>query len=252
MSSRPVWSVLIPAYNERVGLARSVTALQAQLAAMELEAEILIVDDGSRDGTGPIADVLATESPAVRAIHHPHNQGIGAAFVTGVAHARGEWLILIPADLALDLGELHQYLGASRAADIIVGNRSDIRDYSGFRRLVHYTNIGLIRLLFGIPLHQFQYISLYRLTTLRGLEIEYSGSAFFLAEILIKACALGAHLVEVEIRYVPSTTGQATGARARQILDTLRDMARFWCRWMWLGPAAASRRQVRPLKSPTG
>lgn len=252
MSGRPALTVLIPAYNERAGLAPCVAAVRAELGALAVDAEILIVDDGSRDGTGPVADGLAAETPLVRALHHAYNQGIGAAFTTGVANARGEWLILIPADLALDPAELRKYLDAAHAADIVVGNRLDISDYSGFRRLVHYANIRLVQVLFQMPLRQFQYISLYRLDILRDIEIEYSHSAFFLAEILIKARVLGARLVEVDIRYLPRTTGQATGARWRQIFGTLGDMGRFWLRWMRLGPVAASRRRVPALKSPLG
>lgn len=250
MSARPTLSVLIPAYNEHAGLAQCVAAVTARLAALNVDSEILIVDDGSRDGTGPIADGLAVDIPHVRALHHAKNEGVGAAFKTGVAHACGEWLILIPADLALDPEELRKYLDAARKADVVVGNRSDIRDYSSFRRLVHYANIGLIRVLFQMPLHQYQYISLYQLATLNEMDIEYTGSAFFLAEILIKARALGARLVEIDIRYLPRRTGQATGARWRQIAITLRDLGRFWWRWVWLGPVAASRRRAYALKLP--
>ena len=249
MHGRPALTVLIPAYNERAGLTGCVEAVRDQLTVQGLDAEILIVDDGSRDGTGPLADDLAAANPLVRVVHHARNQGIGPAFVTGVASARGEWLILIPADLALDPAELRKYWEASRAADIVVGNRSDISDYSGFRRLVHYANISLVRILFRMPLHQFQYISLYRLAALQGIEIDYYHSAFFLAEILIKAHALGARLVEVPIRYVPRMTGQATGARWRQIVGTLQDMTQFWMRWVWLGPSGASRRHVPAAKS---
>jgi glycosyltransferase involved in cell wall biosynthesis len=244
MSARPALTVLIPAYNERDGLALCVEAVQVRLSELGVDSEILVVDDGSCDGTSHIADALVAGVPGLRAIHHPQNQGIGAAFKTGVANAHGEWLILIPADLALDPGDLYQYLDAARAADVVVGNRSDISDYSSFRRLVHYANIRLIQVLFQMPLRQYQYISLYRLATLREMDIEYTGSAFFLAEILIKARALGARLVEVPIRYLPRRSGQATGARWRQIADTLRDMLRFWWRWVRLGPEAASRRQA--------
>jgi glycosyltransferase involved in cell wall biosynthesis len=250
MSARPALSVLIPAYNERAGLAQSVEAVKARLGALNVDWEILIVDDGSRDGTGQIADALAVDVPHLRALHHAKNQGIGAAFKTGVAQARGEWLILIPADLALDPEELRKYLDAARSVDVVVGNRSDISDYSSFRRLVHNANIRLIQVLFQMPLHQYQYISMYRLATLNEMDIEYTGSAFFLAEILIKARALGARLAEVDIRYLPRRTGQATGARWRQIVITLRDIGRFWWRWAWLGPVTASRRRAYALKLP--
>ena len=250
MSDRLALSVLIPAYNERAGLARCVEMVRLQLEALEVEAEFLVVDDGSGDGTGQIADALVAVVPRLRALHHPQNEGIGAAFQTGVANASGDWLILIPADLALDPNQLHKYLDAADQADIVVGNRSDISDYSIFRRLVHYANIRLIQVLFQMPIRQFQYISLYRLGTLHEMDIEFTHSAFFLAEILIKARALGARLVEVEIRYLPRATGPATGARWRQIVATLRDVGRFWWRWLWRGPVAASRRRTYALKSP--
>lgn len=251
MTSRPALTVFIPAYNEGSGLAACVAVVSARVAELGVSAEILIVDDGSRDATPRLADELAAAptappQPVVRVVHHPVNRGIGAAFATGVAQAAGEWLILIPADLAMDPADLGKYLAASAQADVVVGNRSDVRDYSGFRRLVHFANIALLRRLFGSPLHQFQYISLYRLDTLRQMDLEFTGSAFFLAEILLKAQALGARLVEVAIAYVPRQTGQATGARWGQITATLTDMARFWWRWVRLGPAAAARRRAAP------
>jgi glycosyltransferase involved in cell wall biosynthesis len=236
--------VFVPAYNEGDGLPHCVAAVHARLAALQVAAEVLIVDDASRDQTAAVAQALLADYPGTRYLRHTVNGGIGAAFLTAVANAYGEWLILIPADLAMDLDDLSHYLAAAQSADIVVGNRSDISDYSLPRVLVHYANIGLIRLLFGMPLRQYQYISLYRLATLRQLEIEYAGSAFFLAEVLIKARALGARLAEVEVRYVPRTTGRATGDKLLLVVTTIRDLFRFWVRWVRLGPRAASRRRV--------
>jgi len=213
----------------------------AKLDDLGVKAEVLIVDDGSGDRTGEIADDLAASDERVRAFHHPINRGIGAGFVTGVAQARGEWLILIPADLALDLDELPRYLDAAPAADIIVGIRSDRSDYTLFRLLVSWVNVRLIQTLFGMKQRQFNYISMYRLDVLREIEIQYWRSAFFFAEIMIKAQALGRRLVEVEIRYVPRATGRATGAKAGLIAHTVRDLFRFWLRWTWQGPAAVAR-----------
>jgi glycosyltransferase involved in cell wall biosynthesis len=134
--NQPTLTVLVPAYNEEAGLGRSVELILAKLAELGVSAEVLIVDDGSRDRTPAIADELAARHSQVRAFHHPANRGIGGGFVTGAAQARGEWLILIPADLALDLDELRKYLDAARRADVVVGARSDRRDYSAFRLFV--------------------------------------------------------------------------------------------------------------------
>jgi glycosyltransferase involved in cell wall biosynthesis len=149
---------------------------------------------------------------------------------TGIAAARGEWLILIPADLALDLDELRKYLDACRDADVVVGVRSDRSDYTAVRRLISWANISLIRLLFGMEQRQFQYISMYRVAVLRQMEVEYWRSAFFHAEILIKAKRLGYRLVEADIHYVPRASGRATGAKVGLIVRTVRDILRFWLR----------------------
>lgn len=227
---RPYLTVLMPAYNEEAGLARSVGLLLAELAGLGVTFELLIVDDASTDRTGAIADGLAAHAPAVRAIHHARNRGIGGGFVTGVAEARGQWLILIPADLALDLSELPKYRDAATDADVVVGVRSDRSDYSGYRLLVSWINIRLIQLLFGMTERQFNYITMYRLAVLRAMKIDYWHSAFFHAETLIKAKALGYRLTEVDISYVPRAAGHQTGARPKLILLTLRDIFRFWVR----------------------
>lgn len=227
-------TVLVPAFNEEAGLESSVTLLRTQLAQLGISFEILIVNDASRDRTGEIADELARCFPEVRVVHHPTNRGIGGGFLTGVAEARGEWLILIPADLAMDLAELSKYLRAAEDADVVVGIRSDRSDYSGWRLLVSWLNIRLIQLLFAMPQRQFNYISMYRLSVLRQMRIEYWRSAFFHAETLIKARDLGYRLVEVEVHYVPRASGRATGAKPGLILRTLRDMGLFWLRRTFL------------------
>lgn len=235
----PYLTVLMPAYNEEAGLARNVGRLLDRLAELGVTFELLIVDDASTDRTGAIADDLAACYPTVRTIHHLVNRGIGGGFSTGVCEAGGEWLILIPADLALDLGELPKYLDAAAAADVVVGVRSDRSDYSGYRLLVSWVNIRLIQILFDMTERQFNYISMYRLAVLRRMKIVYWHSAFFHAETLIKAKALGFRLVEVDIRYVPRTAGHPTGARPGLILRTLWDILRFWVRWEVGGPVRA-------------
>jgi glycosyltransferase involved in cell wall biosynthesis len=228
--ARPFLTVLMPAYNEEIGLAQSVETLLLALDRLGITYEVVLVNDASTDRTGQVADSLAAEHPTVRAVHHEVNRGIGGGFVSGVAVARGEWFILIPADLAMDLAELSRYLDAARSTDVVVGVRSDRSDYSGWRRIVSFANIGLVQLFFGMKERQFNYISMYRLAVLRAMKIEYWRSAFFHAETIIKAKALGYRIVEVEVSYVPRATGRATGARPRFIAATLRDMLAFWLR----------------------
>jgi len=230
----PDVTVFIPAYNEAGNLTHCVEVVLAKLDELGVDAEILIVDDHSQDGTSQLADELAREYERVRCTHHERNLGIGGTFRTALGQARGEWMILIPADLALQPSELERYFEAAQHADIVVGLRSDRSDYTWARRLVSWTNIHLIRALFGMKLRQFQYISMYRLDTLRQIDIEYWHSAFFLAEILIKGRDLGYRLVEVEIRYAPRLSGKPTGAKVKLVFLTVADIFRFWIRWKFI------------------
>ena len=98
MTPRPALSVILPAYNEEALLEDALRQLRASLDALEIEAEIVVVNDGSRDRTPAIADRLAGELRGV-VVCHQQNQGIGGAFRTGVARATGDYLILWPADM---------------------------------------------------------------------------------------------------------------------------------------------------------
>lgn len=227
-SPLPFLSVLVPAYNEDANLKYCVETVFAKLDKWQIDAELLIVNDGSRDLTGQIADELAKTDRRVRVFHHLVKRGIGGGFLTGVSQAQGKWLILIPADLALDPDDICKYLAASTEADIVVGISSAREDYSSFRRLVSWTNIALIQRLFGMSQRQFNYISLYRLDVLRAINISYSRSSFFFAEILIKAKAQGTRLVEVDVQYAPRVAGKATGVRWELIARTMLDMLHFW------------------------
>ena len=237
-------TVFIPAYNEQDNLDTCIHELIPSLENTGTPFEILIVNDASSDQTGDLAEQWAQRDERIRVVHHTHNLGIGGGFCTAVEKAHGDWLLLIPADLALDVADIHLYLDASEQADVIVGLRSNRNDYSFFRKLVSWLNIQLIRFLFKMPQHQFQFISMYRLVVLRKMKIKYWHSAFFLAEILIKAKALGKCLVEVEIRYIPRKGGRATGVRGGAIFITLRDMLRFWLRWVRYGPKGVVSGQI--------
>ena len=224
----------MPCYNEADNLPHTVPALIAALKNCTRDVpsfELVIVNDGSRDNTGPIADQLAAADPHIRVIHQPVNRGIGQGFVTAVNAARGVWFILIPADLAMQLDELPKYFEAARTADVVVGHRSDRADYSPLRKLISVANIGLIRLLFGMEQRQFNYISLYRTGCLRQMHLRYTDSALFYAEILVYAKAQGCKLVNVWINYVPREHGEQTGSNGQLVLKTVRDIMVFWLQW---------------------
>jgi glycosyltransferase involved in cell wall biosynthesis len=227
----PFLTVFTPAYNEEENLPRCIEAILQKVDELGITAEILVIEDGSADRTAQVADRLAGANPRVRVIHQERNQGIGKALVTAIRHARGEWLIFIPADLPLHLSELSRFIEAAPYADVVVGLRSDRSDYNILRKLISYSNIFLIRLLFGMRLSQYQYISMYRMDMLRNMKITCTDSAFFLAEILIRARDHGQRIIEVPILYAPRVSGKPTGAKLVLVIRTIFDLFLFWSNW---------------------
>jgi glycosyltransferase involved in cell wall biosynthesis len=263
LSGAPLLTVLMPAWNEEENLTANVPLLMHKLAELGVDYELLIVDDGSQDATPRLADELSAQEPRVRVVHHAKNQGIGRALYTGFEHARGRLTIFIPADLALELDEIETYLRAAGVqlatrelyggdrggtvddSRVVVGLRSDRRGTPLARRLVSWANIALVRLLFCMPVHQFQYICLWPTRLLQSISIDYPESAFLQAEVLIKARDLGYHLVEVQITYLPRTRGQASGARTKLVLKSALDMLHFWQRWLFRRRSPDGRRDWR-------
>ncbi|RJP21313.1 MAG: glycosyltransferase family 2 protein [Candidatus Abyssobacteria bacterium SURF_5] len=223
----PYLSVVIPAYNEESNLRTTVTLVARRLNELKTTFEIIIINDGSTDQTAAIAGDLCAGDQRIRLVNHPRNMGPGSGVFTGIEAARGEFVIFVPADLALDINELHKYIDASRTCDLVVGIRSDRRDYSLFRKFVSLVNITLIKLLFGMKERQFNYIHLYRRSMLQRINIESRG-VFITAEIMIKARDLGYRLQQVDITYVPRTAGKATCGNYRVIRNTVWDLLSFW------------------------
>jgi dolichol-phosphate mannosyltransferase len=98
----PRCSVVMPAYNEEGAIAEAVTDIRTHVLAVVPDAEILVVNDGSKDRTGVVLDTLATQEPRLRVLHKP-NGGHGSAVIAGADAARGDWLFFIDSDRQIPL-----------------------------------------------------------------------------------------------------------------------------------------------------
>jgi len=121
-------SVVVPVYNERESLEPLVAELRAALDPLGLRFEILLVDDGSDDGSTQTCAALARRDPAVRSLHFGRNHGQTAAFDAGFKAARGSRVVTLDADLQNDPREIPRLLAALEQADAAVGYRIDRAD----------------------------------------------------------------------------------------------------------------------------
>lgn len=222
-------SVVVPAYNEQGLVADSVRRLHACLTALAISFEIIVVNDGSRDRTAEIVDEITRELPTVVAIHQD-NQGIGGAFRTGSARAKGEYIILWPADMPAETEDLAPYARALGQADVIVGVRRARLGYTPMMRWNSWLYLQLTRWLFDLKVRDVNWIHAYRRQRLLGIRLTQRGIPM-LAEALVRLRDGGATFREVDVDMKVRSAGVASASRWRVMWRTLSGLVRFW--WQW-------------------
>lgn len=236
MSGRAGVTCMIMAFNEEASLEAAVDEVRAELLRSGRAFEILIVDDCSTDATAAIADRLAAAlsrpGAEVRAIHHPRNLGPGSAIVTGVREARQPLYCFHPGDNQVRFADVAAALDLlDERYDLLVGERSDRRDYSAARKAASYGYIVLARVLFGLHgFRDFNFIYLWRTEVVRALLPLGSRGVFLCTEILVRARDGGARIGVARAAYRPRTAGTSTVGRPSVVLDTFGQMMRFWGR----------------------
>ena len=248
----PALSYFFPAHDEAENIAALVAEALAALPELAETFEVIAVDDGSRDGTGAIADRLAAEHPGiVRAVHHDVNLGYGAALRSGFRAARHPLVGFTDGDRQFrvaDLAALVARMQAPDAPDVVAGHR--LRRADPLVRTVYARLYRLaLRLFYGLPVRDVDCAcKLFRRDALSGIRLE-SGGAFLSAELLVKMRARGRRIVEVGVPHHPRTAGRASGANPRVVLRAVRDFWRLRLR-LWFTRGTALERGEAVIEAP--
>ena len=212
--------VVLPTYNERDNLPAVVPAILA--ASPELD--VLVVDDGSPDGTGALAQELAEREPRVRVLHRRRKEGLGRAYLAGfeVALRAGYGRILeMDADFSHDPGRLPALLAASREADLVLGSRyvpgGGTRNWGMGRRLLSRGGSLYARLILGVGVRDLTGgFKCFRREVLERIDLHTVTTAgyAFQIELTYRALRAGFRVVEVPIVFADRRVGQSKMTRA--------------------------------------
>jgi len=195
-------SVVLPAHNAVSALPAVIEAWTGYLDSLSRDYELLFIDDGSTDGTGPLADELSTRWSRLKVVHHAPPQGLGACLRAGLALAQFPLFAYAECSTAYQAGDLARLLDVMDHVDLVTGLRIWQDHKPGWSAGRLWSWLAL-RFLFGLRLKDVECaFKLFRRSIFERIPIQSNGS-FVHAEILAKANFLGCMMAEVEVSYAP-------------------------------------------------
>jgi glycosyltransferase involved in cell wall biosynthesis len=221
----PSVSVVIPSFNEVGNVQRvALDALKVLVARGLASYEIVLVDDGSTDGTGAAMDSLAARHVAVRVARHERNRGLGAALRTGFAYCRGSLVTWIPGDGQFDLADVLTGLDHFPQRDVVVVLRKGPKH--PLRGLITLCFHGLIRLLYRFDATDMCGIFIVKRAVLEQ-ACATSDDVFFNLEVPIACVRQGRSIGQILVLLKPRLSGKSKVDNLRTFLANLQEMLRF-------------------------
>jgi len=215
--------MVIPFFNERDYVPLTSAKVCAVLQAITDDYEVILVDDGSTDGSAEIASALARQNPRIRLVSHQSNQGLGRALRTGFGAATRDLVVYTDMDMPFELDLLREILPLMESCDFLFGKRTGPRE-SGKRQVLGTGYNVLVRLLFGVDVKDVNFaLKVFRREILKELDLQSQGS-FIDAELYLGVIRLKKRVKSVEVAYQPREFGVSSLANWRNIARILREM----------------------------
>lgn len=252
-------SLLCWAYNEEELIEDYLTRCAELLSKNIEDFEIVVVDDCSTDQTNDIVRRLQTSIPQIKLCRNPVNLNVGLSFQKALANASKELLFWQTIDWAYDIADLRLFLELTKHYDIVTGVRIapvlavdkkerlllsflklfgmqhiTKRSDTIKKALVSLCNYVLIRVLYKMPLSDFQNVSFYPTKLIQSIKYE-SRSSFSNPEGILKSYWQGASIIEVPISFIPRSMGEAKGTKLAAIKSSIKDVFGLWFKWIVLG-----------------
>lgn len=223
LGDRSSLSIVLPCRNEAGNVARVVGEALERGSEVVESLEVIVVDDGSSDATGSLAEALARADARVRVVHHASNRGYGAALRSGFAAARNEWVFYTDGDGQLSLDDLRALPAALGSCEVVVGYRRARRDPLA-RRFMGHAWTRVVNCAFGLDLIDADCaFKIFPRDFLQRTEFLSTG-ALISAELVARAKNQGLRVSQIAVDHRPRVAGQPTGAHPRVIARAFREL----------------------------
>lgn len=217
MHKLPSLSVFFPCYNEAANIPLFIQEALVVLPEFAKQFEIIIVDDGSVDGSREVADQFATHDKRIRVIRHKTNRGYGAALRSGFESARYEWVFFTDGDLQFKLSQISKFVVQAEKYQVVIGYRRRRAD-GGIRAINARLFKFYIDALFRLHVTDIDCaFKLFKRTVLQQVQLESTG-AFTSSELLYKLKKHGVVWKQLPVDHLPRKFGNPTGNHPRVVI----------------------------------
>ena len=229
----PSLAIVVPAYNEAANVVPAIEEISKVAQTLNLDYEIILVNDGSRDATGELARTqLAPRIPHFRLVEHFPNRGYGGALKAGFAAATQDLIAFTAADQQFDFKEITRLLDKLTPDLALVSGWRVNRQDPLIRRLNGLGWNLVVAILFGRSIHDIDCgFKLFRREALSHIHLESNG-AMIDTELLAELRARGYQMTDVPVTHLPRLAGRPTGANLKVIVRAFRDLFKFRLR-LW-------------------
>ncbi|MBI3397177.1 glycosyltransferase family 2 protein [Candidatus Woesebacteria bacterium] len=224
---KPSISIAIPTYNEEENLEWVIKDTLRSLPKYFKDYEVIIVDDGSSDKTGEIADKLVKKNSKLRVIHQP-NSGYSKAMLSGIKAAKKDFVAYMPADGQFLIKDMRHCFEVLKDSDLILGYRGGRSDYTTRRIIFSYGYLLLLLLLFDIKYMDVGWVNIWRTKKVQKIKLRDVGGIFILTEILVRFKNLGYKIVEAPSYYRPRRAGEVKNAKLKVAAQTFLNAWKLW------------------------
>jgi glycosyltransferase involved in cell wall biosynthesis len=230
-------SIIIPAYCEAENILDTLENVTRALAPLQLSHEVLVIDDGSSDGTGALVTANLSRFPGVRLLINERNIGFGASYRRGVDAAALEHIVMVHGDNAWGHETLRELFSHVGEADIVIGYTRDMwRARTWQRTVISKTFTFMVNVITRRSLKYYNGLQIHRAPILKSLQIESRGYGFQ-AEVLVKALRCARTYREVAMDLNERTRGESQAFRLKNVVDVARTLA-LLCALPWTAPAS--------------
>lgn len=224
-------SVIFPVHNESKNIERVVKDAVSVLENLFRQFEIIIVDDGSSDGTNEIATRLTAVNKDIHVVRHRKNRGYGATVRSGFEKASFDLILLCDGDGQFDISEIQKLLSHIESYDFVIGYRKNRRD-PFYRKLLGQIWSFMISCLFKVNFKDINCgFKLLKSHIIKGLNL-YSIGGVISAEILVRANQKNVHIKEVPVNHKQRIYGKQSGASPRTIALAAYELASLFLRFV--------------------